>query len=134
MYLNAPDIRNSDGSSYCGEDDPRVTPVGRVLRKISFDELPQLLNVIAGHMSLVGPRPDQADQLRFYSAEEKRKLCVRPGLTGLAQVSGRNSITWERRKALDLEYVNKQSFWLDLAILCKTLPYVLLRRGIHTPK
>jgi lipopolysaccharide/colanic/teichoic acid biosynthesis glycosyltransferase len=134
MYLEAPDIRNSDGSSYCGEDDPRVTPVGRVLRLASLDELPQLLNVLAGQMSLVGPRPDQADQIRFYSAEEKRKLCVRPGLTGLAQISGRNSITWGQRKVLDLEYVSNQSLWRDLTILCKTIPYVVLRRGIYTGK
>jgi lipopolysaccharide/colanic/teichoic acid biosynthesis glycosyltransferase len=83
-------------------------------------------------MSLVGPRPDQADQIRFYTETEKRKLDVRPGITGLAQISGRNNISWERRKALDVEYARRHSFWLDLSILARTIPYVLLRKDIHT--
>lgn len=132
MYHNAPDLRNADGSAYTGDDDPRVTRVGRFLRRTSLDELPQLLNVFRGDMSLVGPRPDQVDQLRFYAETEKRKLNVRPGITGLAQISGRNNITWERRKALDVEYVDRQSLWLDFSILAKTIPYVLLRKDIHT--
>ena len=132
MYDNPPDLRNADGSAYTGEDDPRVTRVGRFLRRYSLDELPQLFNVLRGDMSLVGPRPDQVDQLRFYTLTEKRKLLVKPGLTGLAQISGRNNISWERRKALDVEYVDRQSFWLDLSILARTIPYVLLRRDINT--
>lgn len=132
MYHNAPDVRNADGSAYAGDDDPRVTPVGRFLRNTSLDELPQLINVLKGDMSLVGPRPDQADQIRFYTETEKRKLNVKPGITGLAQISGRNSISWERRKTLDVEYVDRQSFRLDLTILAKTIPYVLLRRDVHT--
>src|SRR5580700_3801641 len=104
MIHNAPDLRNRDGSAYTGADDPRVTPVGRILRKTSLDELPQLFNVLRGEMSLVGPRPDQVDQIRFYTETEKRKLEVRPGITGLAQISGRNNISWDRRKALDVEY------------------------------
>jgi lipopolysaccharide/colanic/teichoic acid biosynthesis glycosyltransferase len=110
----------------------RVTRVGRFLRKTSLDELPQLFNVLRGDMSLVGPRPDQVDQLRCYTLTEKRKLLVKPGLTGLAQISGRNNISWQRRKALDVEYVDRQSFWLDLSILARTIPYVLLRRDINT--
>jgi len=132
MIHHAPDLRNADGSAYTGDDDPRVTAVGRFLRKTSLDELPQLFNVLRGDMSLVGPRPDQVDQIRFYTEPEKRKLLVKPGITGLAQISGRNNITWERRKALDVEYVNRQSFWLDLAILARTIPYVFLRKDINT--
>lgn len=132
MIHNAPDLRNGDGSAYTGADDPRVTPVGRILRKASLDELPQLFNVLRGEMSLVGPRPDQADQIRFYTETEKRKLEVRPGITGLAQISGRNNISWDRRKALDVEYVERQSFWFDLSLCARTIPYVLLRKDIHT--
>ncbi|MGD0497266.1 MAG: sugar transferase [Bryobacteraceae bacterium] len=130
MMNNPPDLRNPDGSAYTGDDDPRVTPVGRFLRKTSLDELPQLFNVLRGDMSLVGPRPDQVDQLRFYTEEEKRKLNVRPGITGLAQISGRNDIPWAQRKAYDLEYVRRRSLWLDWKILARTIPYILLRKGI----
>lgn len=130
MTQNAPELRNADGSAYTGGDDPRVTRVGRFLRKTSLDELPQLFNVLRGDMSLVGPRPDQVDQLAFYSETEMRKLRVKPGLTGLAQISGRNSIPWSRRKALDIEYVEKRSFWLDAWILMKTVPYVCRRKDI----
>jgi lipopolysaccharide/colanic/teichoic acid biosynthesis glycosyltransferase len=132
MVHNAPDLRNPDGSAYTGEDDPRVTRVGRFFRKTSLDELPQLCNVLRGDMSLVGPRPDQVDQIRFYTGTEKRKLNVKPGITGLAQISGRNNISWDRRKALDVQYVDRQSFWLDLTILAKTIPYVLLKRDVNT--
>jgi lipopolysaccharide/colanic/teichoic acid biosynthesis glycosyltransferase len=131
MVQNAPDLRNPDGSTSSGPADPRVTPLGRWLRATSLDELPQLWNVLIGEMSLVGPRPDQVDQLRFYTTEERSKLNVRPGMTGLAQISGRNSISWERRKALDREYVAHWSLEMDLAILCKTIPYVLRRADIH---
>jgi lipopolysaccharide/colanic/teichoic acid biosynthesis glycosyltransferase len=128
MYLDAPDVRNPDGSAYNAEDDPRVTPFGRLLRKTSLDELPQLVNVLRGNMSLVGPRPDQVDQRQYYSASEVRKLEVRPGLTGLAQINGRNNIPWKQRKQLDVEYVERRSLRLDLYILANTIPYVLLRR------
>lgn len=130
MYLNAPDLRNPDGSAYCGEDDPRTTRVGRFLRKTSVDELPQLINVLRGDMSLVGPRPDQVDQLRYYTELERRKLFVKPGITGLAQISGRNGMPWELRKSLDVKYVETQSLWLDLVILCKTIPCVLMGKGV----
>jgi undecaprenyl phosphate N,N'-diacetylbacillosamine 1-phosphate transferase len=132
MYQNAADVRNSDGSAFTGENDPRVTPIGRFLRRTSLDELPQFLNVLRGEMSLVGPRPDQVDQIRFYTEEEKRKLIVKPGITGLAQINGRNNISWAQRKALDLEYVSCQSFWFDAKILLKTVPYVLLRKDVHS--
>ncbi len=131
MFLHAPDVRNSDGSAFTGPRDPRVTPVGRWLRQTSLDELPQLINVLKGEMSLVGPRPDQPDQLRFYTPEEKLRLRVKPGLTGVAQLAGRNSIPWTRRKQLDVEYVRKYSLALDLTILLKTIPYVLLGHGVY---
>jgi len=132
MIHNAPALRNADGSAYTGEEDPRVTRVGRFLRRTSLDELPQFFNVFRGDMSLVGPRPDQVDQLRFYTETEKRKLNVKPGITGLAQINGRNNISWERRKALDVEYVDRQTFWLDLSILARTIPYVLQRKDVNT--
>jgi lipopolysaccharide/colanic/teichoic acid biosynthesis glycosyltransferase len=85
-----------------------------------------------GDMSLVGPRPDQADQIRYYTETEKKKLQVRPGITGLAQIRGRNSISWTERKALDLQYVERQSLALDLKILLLTIPHILFPRGIHS--
>ena len=131
MFHHAPDRRNADGSACSGDDDPRLTRLGRWLRRTSLDELPQLANVLVGDMALVGPRPDQVDQLAYYTDEERAKLAVRPGLTGLAQISGRNHISWPRRKALDVEYVERRSLGLDLAILLRTVPYVLLRKDIH---
>jgi lipopolysaccharide/colanic/teichoic acid biosynthesis glycosyltransferase len=133
MVVGAPDWRNSDGSAFTSDRDPRVTPVGRFLRQTSLDELPQLWNVLRGDMSLVGPRPDQVDQIRYYTEAEKVKLAVKPGITGLAQISGRNAIAWETRKVLDAEYVKRQSFLLDLVILCKTIPYILKREGVNGP-
>ncbi|MBL8177153.1 MAG: sugar transferase [Bryobacterales bacterium] len=132
MRHNAEDIRNSDGSSYSASDDPRVTAIGRLMRKSSMDELPQFWNVLRGEMSLVGPRPDQVDQLTYYTPEDRIKLRMRPGITGLAQISGRNSISWARRRQFDAEYVTNWSLGEDLRILLMTIPYVLLRRDIHT--
>jgi lipopolysaccharide/colanic/teichoic acid biosynthesis glycosyltransferase len=133
MRTGAPDWRNADGSSFTSDQDPRVTRIGRFLRKTSLDELPQLVNVLLGDMSLVGPRPDQADQIQYYSDKDKIKLSVKPGITGLAQVSGRNAIPWEARRALDVEYVRRKSLLLDLKIMFKTVPYVLKREGINMP-
>lgn len=106
-------------------DEKLVTPVGRVLRKFSLDELPQLYNVLRGEMSIVGPRPTVAYQVEQYDDRQRRRLLVRPGLTGLAGVSGRNGLTWAERIVLDLEYVERQSLWFDLSILLRT-PRVLL--------
>jgi undecaprenyl phosphate N,N'-diacetylbacillosamine 1-phosphate transferase len=131
MKVNAPDIRNADGSAFSGDDDPRVTKIGRFIRKTSLDELPQFFNVLFGQMSMVGPRPDQEDQIKYYTEEEKQKLLVKPGITGLAQISGRNSISWDQRKQLDVEYAKTRTFFGDLGIIFKTIPYVLLRRGIN---
>jgi lipopolysaccharide/colanic/teichoic acid biosynthesis glycosyltransferase len=132
MKINAPDIRNEDGSAFSGDDDPRVTKLGKFLRKTSLDELPQFINVLWGQMSLVGPRPDQVDQIQYYTEHEKQKLLVKPGITGLAQISGRNSISWEQRKELDVSYSLNHSVLGDLAILVRTMPYVLLRRDVNT--
>ena len=130
MFVNAPDIRNPDGSTYSTEDDPRVTPLGRFLRRTSLDELPQLINVFTGDMSLVGPRPDLVDQLQYYDTEDRRKLRVKPGITGLAQLSGRNSILWKHRRKIDVQYVEDFSLWQDFQILLRTLPYVLRQEGV----
>jgi lipopolysaccharide/colanic/teichoic acid biosynthesis glycosyltransferase len=130
MIENAPDYRNADGSTFNSACDRRVTRLGRLLRSSSLDELPQLFNILSGAMSLVGPRPDQVDQERFYSGDEWRRNLVKPGITGLAQISGRNAILWASRKQLDLQYVARQSGRLDLEILLRTVPSVLSRRGI----
>jgi lipopolysaccharide/colanic/teichoic acid biosynthesis glycosyltransferase len=130
MVENAPDFRNLDGSTFNSPRDRRVTRLGRALRSSSLDELPQLFNIVSGAMSLVGPRPDQVDQASFYSGDEWRRNSVKPGITGLAQVSGRNAIRWADRKQLDLEYVARQSVLLDFEILLATVPCVLTRRGV----
>lgn len=111
--------------------DPRVTRVGRVLRKCSIDELPQLLNVLRGEMSLVGPRPGLPVEIDAYEAHAYRRLAVLPGITGLWQVSGRSDLDWEGGLALDLDYVDDCSFRRDLVILAKTVPRVLGSRGAY---
>jgi lipopolysaccharide/colanic/teichoic acid biosynthesis glycosyltransferase len=130
MTTGAPDLRNPDGSTYSASDDSRVTPLGRWLRRTSLDELPQLLNVLNGDMSLVGPRPELPDQISQYTAADRRRLDVRPGITGLAQVRGRNALTWQQRRALDVEYVNSMTFSGDVVLLLRTLPSVLGGRGV----
>jgi undecaprenyl phosphate N,N'-diacetylbacillosamine 1-phosphate transferase len=131
MVENAPDLRNYDGSTFNSPDDSRVTRVGRILRRTSLDELPQLFNVLSGRMSLVGPRPDQVDQARFYSRAEWLRTAVKPGITGLAQINGRNAITWAARKQFDLEYVALQSLGFDFKILWQTIPCVIGSRNIY---
>lgn len=111
-------------------DAERLTPFGRWLRASSLDELPTLWNVLRGDMSLVGPRPLLVDYLTLYTSEQARRHEVRPGVTGLAQVSGRNALTWEEKFALDVEYVDRRSLRLDLAILAATARAVLSRQGI----
>jgi undecaprenyl phosphate N,N'-diacetylbacillosamine 1-phosphate transferase len=130
MSVDAPDLRNADGSTYAGADDPRVTTFGRWLRRTSLDELPQMWNVLRGDMSLVGPRPELPDQVRHYSAVDRRRLDVRPGITGLAQISGRNDLDWTERRALDVRYVASMSFRQDLWILACTIPRVVSARGV----
>jgi lipopolysaccharide/colanic/teichoic acid biosynthesis glycosyltransferase len=111
------------------ENDPRITRVGRLLRKYSLDELPQLFNVLAGSMALVGPRPPLQSEVDEYAEDIRRRLKVIPGLTGLWQVSGRSLLTWEESVRLDLRYVENWSMRLDLLILWKTAFAVLAKRG-----
>ena len=113
--------------------DERLTRVGRFLREWSLDELPQVLNVFLGHMNLVGPRPPIPSQVERYSDEQRRRLQVKPGITGWAQVNGRNALSWSRRIELDLWYVEHVSFWLDLRIMLRTPGLVLGRQGLYEP-
>jgi lipopolysaccharide/colanic/teichoic acid biosynthesis glycosyltransferase len=119
-----------DASGRSLPDAERITPLGHFLRSSSLDELPELWNVLKGEMSLVGPRPLLMEYLPLYSTEQARRHEVRPGLTGWAQVNGRNALSWEERFALDVWYVDHHSFWLDLRILARTVGQVLAREGI----
>ncbi|WP_456458775.1 sugar transferase [Reichenbachiella sp.] len=121
-----------DGKRNLLSDDQRITPIGQWLRKTSLDEIPQLLHVIKGEMSLVGPRPLLKEYLPLYNEEQKKRHEVLPGITGWAQVNGRNAVDWEKRFQLDLWYVDHVSFWLDLKILLLTLKKVVLREGISS--
>lgn len=112
-------------------DSKRITRFGEFLRSTSLDELPELWNVLKGDMSLVGPRPLLMEYLPLYSPEENRRHEVRPGVTGWAQVNGRNALSWEQKFKLDIWYVDNQSFWLDLKIIFFTVKKVLLRDGIN---
>jgi lipopolysaccharide/colanic/teichoic acid biosynthesis glycosyltransferase len=118
-----------EGDSYRPADDPRVTRVGAILRRLSLDELPQLWNVLRGDMSLVGPRPPLPYEVEMYEEHHLRRLASRPGITGWAQVRGRTTIGMEQTVRLDLEYIARQSIWLDLKILLLTIPVVLTQRG-----
>ena len=111
-------------------DSEPLTPFGQKLRSTSLDELPELWNVLKGDMSLVGPRPLLMEYLPLYNREQVRRHNVRPGVTGYAQVNGRNAISWEQKFALDTWYVNNQSLWLDIKILAKTVKQVLIKDGI----
>jgi lipopolysaccharide/colanic/teichoic acid biosynthesis glycosyltransferase len=112
-------------------NDPRVTRVGRILRRYSLDELPQIFNVLAGHMSLVGPRPPLPSEVLEYEADVRRRLLVKPGMTGLWQVSGRSDLSWAESVRLDLRYVENWSPALDLLILWKTASAVLRGSGAY---
>ena len=122
------DARGQDGSLL--PDDQRLPAFGRSLRAWSLDELPELWNVLTGDMSLVGPRPLLMEYLPLYTPEQARRHEVRPGLTGWAQVNGRNALSWDRKFALDTWYVDNRSFWLDLKILWRTVGNVLTSHGI----
>jgi len=122
------------GPDLLSRDDPRITRVGRRLRNLGLDELPQLLNVVTREMSLVGPRPTLAYQAERYDAFQRRRLEMRPGITSLAVVSGRNALSWNERIELDVWYVDHRSLGLDLRILAKTLWKVLVtREGLYGP-
>lgn len=133
QQLAALQLRNVhlDGPLFKIRDDPRVTPLGRWLRRTSLDELPQLLNVVRGEMALVGPRPPLAAEVAAYDAAARRRLLVKPGLTGLWQVSGRSDLSWSQSRQLDLYYVDNWSPMLDLEILWRTTGAVFSRRGAY---
>ena len=122
------DARDTTGALLPDAD--RLTPFGRFLRSSSLDELPEIWNVLKGEMSFVGPRPLLMDYLPLYSREQARRHEVRPGITGWAQVNGRNTLSWEDKFRLDVEYVERQSMWLDLCILMQTALKVVKRDGI----
>ncbi len=122
---------DSDGVLFKLRKDPRVTAVGAHLRRLSLDELPQLFNIVLGHMSLVGPRPALPDEAEKYAEHVRRRLVVKPGLTGLWQVSGRSDLSWEESVRLDLRYVENWSFALDLQIMWKTISVLLRRSGAY---
>lgn len=129
-FKSMTDDRDVDGNLLPGEQ--RITKIGRFIRKTSIDELPQLVNVFKGDMSFVGPRPLMPRYLALYSPEQARRHEVRPGITGWAQVNGRNSITWTEKFKMDVWYVDHCSLWLDIRILWKTVVNVLARKGIDS--
>ena len=126
-------IRNDhkNGITFKMKRDPRVTGIGRIIRKLSLDELPQLFCVLAGEMSLVGPRPPLPREVAQYSLLDRRRLDVKPGLTCIWQVSGRGDIPFERQVQLDVQYIESQSVWLDVLLLLKTAPAILFGKGAY---
>ena len=131
MKVNAPDIRLEDGSTYNGADDPRVTKFGKFARKTSIDELPQLINILKGDMSFVGPRPDSAMYLEQYTEEERIILKVRPGITGYNQAVNRNSVGTKEKIKNDIYYVNNMSLVFDIKIIFMTIVSVLNSKNVY---
>ena len=134
MQHNAPVVRNADGSNFVGDKDPRLTRLGRFLRSYTLDEIPQLLNVLKGDMSVVGPRPDPVKILEIYDDFMKRRLEVKPGMASLALVHGRNALPWRKRVELDVHYIDHCSLKFDLEILLKGVVLVVLRKGVYSPQ
>ncbi len=130
-FRSMTDTRDEDGSPLPDAD--RLTPLGVFLRRTSLDELPQLWNVLRGAMSLVGPRPLLLEYVPLYDERQRKRLSVKPGITGWAQINGRNALTWEEKFELDVWYVEHRSLWLDLEILTATAWKVLRREGISAP-
>jgi lipopolysaccharide/colanic/teichoic acid biosynthesis glycosyltransferase len=127
-------VKNENGVAvpvYKVVDDPRVTRVGRLLRKTGLDEVPQLLNVLRGEMSIVGPRPSQDYEYAYYNEQQRRRFSVLPGITGLHQVTARSNVPFDEMVRLDLEYVDTRSTWLDLRIMAKTVWVALTGRGAY---
>ena len=132
MYVNSPNLRNADGSTFNSDKDPRVTKIGRFMRKTSVDELPQILNVMIGDMSFIGPRPTLATTPYEQLPEiNKRRLAVRPGITGYAQAYYRNSITQQEKFQHDCYYAENISFAMDVKVLLQTVKSVLKRENIY---
>jgi len=132
MKVNAPDIRNEDGSTYNSKNDPRVTKIGKFLRETSLDETAQILNVIKGDMSIIGPRASNWDALESYLPDEMDKLKVRPGITGYVQAYYRNNATPHEKRIYDGWYANNLSFVLDVKIIFKTIAVVFKRENLYT--
>ncbi len=133
MKMNAPKIKNKDGSTYCGENDERLTKIGKFIRKTSIDELPQVFNILKGDMSIIGPRPYLATtkvNLKDLPKDYQIRASVRPGLTGYEEAYYRNTKTVEETRALDVYYVEHLSFLLDLKILLRTIKTVFLRENV----
>ena len=130
-FRSMKDAVDKDGNPL--PDEKRITPFGHKLRSTSLDEMPQLINVLKGDMSIVGPRPQMKDFLEHYTPEQMRRHEVRPGMTGLAQVSGRNHLSWEEKFELDVEYVDQQSIGLDFKIMLKTVKVMVKKEGINAP-
>ncbi|MDQ0857140.1 sugar transferase [Bacillus sp. V2I10] len=130
MKVNAPDLRNEDGSTFNAENDPRLTKIGKFIRKTSLDETPQLLNIIRGDMSIIGPRPDLPEHCELYEGNEKRKLEIRPGVTGYNQAYFRNTVPWKERIQNDIYYIDHMSWLLDIKIFFKTAVSVLKREDV----
>lgn len=131
MKVNAPDLRNADGSTFNGEKDPRLTKIGNFLRKSSLDETPQILNILKGDMSFIGPRPDLPEHKALYTENEERKLEIRPGITGYSQAYYRNTIPWKARIQNDIYYIDNLTFLLDIEIFFKTVRSVLTHKNIY---
>lgn len=132
MYVNSPDIRNSDGSTFNSGDDPRVTKIGRFMRKMSIDEIPQLLNVLKGEMSFIGPRPVLVSiPYEKLTGNAKKRLDVKPGITGYSQAYYRNSIGLEEKYKYDCYYVDNISFLMDCKIILKTIQSVIKSENIY---
>ncbi|WP_137790966.1 sugar transferase [Bacillus sp. E(2018)] len=134
MKMNAPDLRNDDGSTFNSEDDPRLTKIGKFIRKTSLDETPQLLNIIKGDMSIIGPRPDLPEHRELYEGNEERKLEIRPGVTGFNQAYFRNTVPWKVRIQNDIYYIDHLSWCLDIKIFIKTAKSVLKREDVFVTK
>lgn len=130
MKMNAPDLRNEDGSTFNAEDDPRLTDIGKFIRKTSLDETPQLLNILKGDMSIIGPRPDLPEHFDMYEDNEARKIEVRPGVTGYNQAYFRNTIPWKERIKNDIYYIDHLRMWMDIKIFFKTAVSVLKREAV----
>lgn len=131
MKMNAPDIRLEDGSTFNSDNDTRVTKIGKILRKTSLDELAQIINIIKGDMSFIGPRPDLPDHLKLYKDKEYKKLLVKPGITGYAQINGRNDLPWKERFQYDIFYAENYTIFLDIKIIILTLKILITRQGVN---
>ena len=128
-YMNGGALNGQDEVQYKLNNDERITRVGRIIRKTSIDEFPQIFNVLRGDMSLVGPRPPIPYEVELYSAHDRLRLCGKPGLTGIWQVYGRSRVSFQEMVEMDIAYLQQQSFWQDLKLIVLTIPVIVLGRG-----